>query len=399
MLKIFKASVSKTGAWSDIVELPFNSDRFNTAHPALSDDGKSLFFASDRPGGYGASDLYVVAVLPNGKYGKVRNLGANINSRKRDNFPEVNNGLLYFSSDRAGGLGGLDVYMVPTADLFMDPTNLGRPLNSKYDDFSFIINGKTRKGFFTSDRPQGKGGADIYSFVQEDAIKSCSQTIEGIVLDSDTNQIVKDAIVNILDEKGQWLNRFSTNGDGKFKIKLNKCEKNYKLEASKKFYSKDNFDVIYSPDKKLHKVTMHIKADDPVTIANSTAPKELDIPDGDLFKHIKNIDFLLNKYHILKTSAEELNKVVKIMEDNPTIIVEFSAHTDSRGPDEFNLELTKQRAAEVVRYLTRKGIDHNRIYGKGYGELFPLNHCTNGVECSDREHLVNRRTEFVILAR
>jgi len=399
-LKLYKASVSKTGQWSRIIELPFNGKKFNTAHPTLSDDGKSLYFASDRPGGYGRSDLYVVAVLGNGKYGKVRNLGANINSRYKDNFPEVNNGVLYFSSDRPKGLGGLDIYMVPTSNLFMDPTNLGLPMNSKYDDFSFVINGKTRKGYFTSNRPQGKGGADIYSFVQEDAIKTCSQTINGVVLDVETNSIIKNAIVNIFDEEGKWLNRFSTAGDGKFRIKLNKCEKNYKLEATKKHYSKVYADIIYAPDKKKHAVTMRIKADDAKTIAAAVnEPKYLDVPDGDLFASVKNIDFLLNKYFLMKESSEQLNKVVQIMMDNPTIIVEFSAHTDSRGPDAFNLELTKQRAAEVIRYLTRKGISHNRLYGKGYGEKFPVNHCTNGVSCSDLEHLANRRTEFVILAR
>ena len=400
LLKLYKASVSKVGKWSNIQKLSFCKDNYNYAHPTLSDDGKSLFFASDKPGGYGKADLYIVAILSDGSFGKVRNLGANINSKYRDNFPEVNNGLLYFSSDRIGGMGGLDIYMVPTADLFMDPTNLGAPLNSKYDDFSFIINGKTRKGFFTSNRPQGKGGDDIYSFVQEDAIKSCSQTIEGIVRDIETEAIIKNAIVNIFDEEGKWLNRFSTAGDGKFKIKLNKCEKNYRLEATKKHYNKDYSDIIYSPDKKTHAVTMRIKADDIETIAAAVnEPKYLDIPDGDLFSSIKNIDFLLNKYFLTKYSSEELDKVVKIMKENPTIIVEFSAHTDSRGPDSFNLELTKQRAAEVIRYITRKGISHNRLYGKGYGEAFPVNHCTNGVPCTDKQHLANRRTEFVILAR
>ena len=399
LLQLYKASVTRKGDWSNIEKLSINVSNASSAHPTLSEDGKSLFFASDRPGGFGDTDLYVAAILPDGSFGKVRNLGANVNSNKKDNFPEVNNGLLYFSSNRKGGLGGLDIYMIPTSDLFMDPTNLGKPINSKYDDFSFIINGKYRKGYFTSNRPQGKGGDDIYSFVQEDAIKSCSQMIEGIIRNEETDAIIKDAIVNILDEKGNWLNRFSTGSDGRFKIKLNKCNKNYKLEATKRGYSKDFADITYVPDKNLHKVTMRLKQDDASIVSNSNEPKYLDVPEGDLFKDVGNIEFLLDKYFLLKESSEQLDKVVKIMQDYPTIIVEFAAHTDSRGPDDWNMQLTKERAAEVIRYLTKKGISHNRLFGKGYGETLLINHCANGVDCTRREHLENRRTEFVILAR
>jgi outer membrane protein OmpA-like peptidoglycan-associated protein len=399
-LKLYKADVSSTGNWTNIKELPFNSNTYNCAHPSLSDDGSKLYFSSNMPGGYGNSDIYVVDILEGDKYGKPKNLGAYINSPNRDNFPEINNGLLYFSSDRPGGLGGLDIYMVPLGNLFQDPTNLGVPINSKADDFSFVINGSFRRGYFTSNRPQGKGGDDIYSFVQETAIKSCSQLVEGEVRDADTDEIVQDAIVNIFDEKGNWLNRFSTEGDGKFKIKLNKCEKNYKLEATKKHYNKDFADIIYEPNKELHKVTMHLIHD--AIVAEAPKPKEpleMKNPEEEMYLDVKNIDFILNKYNIRKTSAEELNKVVKIMKENPTLVVEFGAHTDSRGPDEYNMELSIKRANEVVRYIVSKGIDYNRIYGKGYGETMPVNHCVNGVKCTDAEHLENRRTEFLILAR
>ncbi len=260
-LKLYKASVSQTGQWTNIKELPFNSPKYNCAHPTLNDDGTKLYFSSNMPGGYGHSDLYVVDILAGNKYGTPKNLGAYINSPYRDNFPEINNGLLYYSSDKPNGYGGLDIYMLPIENLFVNPTNIGEPMNSKHDDFSFVINGKTRKGYFTSNRPQGKGSDDIYSFTQETSIKSCSQTIDGIVKDSDTEGVIKDAVVNIFDEEGKWLNRFSTGGDGKFLIKLNKCEKNYKLEATKKDYSKDFTDIIYNPDARDHAVTLHIEKD------------------------------------------------------------------------------------------------------------------------------------------
>ena len=396
-LKIFRAKVDKTGKWYDVEDLSINSERYNTAHPAISDDGTKLYFSSDRPGGYGKADLYVADIFPDGTLSSPRNLGPNINSPGRDAFPDYNNGLLYFSSDRKGGLGGLDIYMFVATDLFNEPTNLGPPINSKYDDFSFVINRKFRKGFFTSNRPQGQGADDIYSFVQEDAIKSCSQTIDGVVLTPD-NVPVPKATVNIFNDKGEWLNRFISNKNGRFVIELHKCGSNYKLEALKKHWSKDYVDVKYEEGKKIHKVKLYIDKLSKEEI-NPNEPKELDVPEGDLFADVKTIEFELNKYYISEQSAEELDKVVKIMKQYPTIIVEFSAHTDSRGPDDFNLELTEQRAAEVVRYITRRGIDHNRIYGKGYGELFPVNHCVNGVKCTEKQHLENRRTEFVILAK
>lgn len=399
-LKLYKASVSKTGKWTNVKELPFNSTNFSCASPALSQDGNKLYFSSNMPGGFGASDLYVVDILSENTYGKPKNLGAYVNSPSIDNFPQINNGILYFSSSRQGGMGGLDIYMVPTENLFITPTNAGRPLNSKYDDFSFVINGKTRRGYFTSNRPQGKGGDDIYSFTQETAIKSCSQTIEGIVKDKDTKHIIKNANVNIFNEEGDWLNRFSTGRDGKFLIKLNKCEKDYKLEATKKEYSKDFTDVIYDPDKKVHQVTLFIEKNEIVAVAPKPKEKvELTIPEEALYLDVKTIQFLLNRYNIRKRSAEELNKVIDIMKDNPTLVVEFGAHTDSRGPDEWNMELSIKRAEEVVRYIVNKGIDYNRIYGKGYGETMPLNHCVNDVECTDVEHIVNRRTEFLVLAK
>lgn len=401
-LKLFKADVKADGTWTNVKQLPFNSNSYSCVHPTVNDDGSKLYFSSDMPGGYGMSDIYVVDILGNNKYGKPKNLGAYINSPNKDNFPEYNNGILYFSSNRTGGMGGLDVYMAIAEDLFTEPTNIGLPINSAYDDFSFIINGKTRHGYFTSNRPQGKGEDDIYTFQQETAITNCSYKIEGIVKDLDTENIIEDAVINIFNEDGEWLNRFSTGSDGKFLIKLTKCNRNYKIEATKKDYSKDFSEIVYQSDKKVYNEVLKIAKQ---KIIVSVTPKEeverppLTIPEESIFLDVKNIEFLLNKYDIRVKSAEELDKVVKIMKENPTLVVEFGAHTDSRGPDEWNLELSIKRAEEVVRYIVSKGIDYNRIYGKGYGETMPVNHCVNGVECTDLEHLENRRTEFFILAK
>lgn len=401
VLKIYRAKVQKTGLWTDLEELSFNSERYNCAHPTISDDGTKLYFASDMPGGYGDTDLYYVDIYADGKVGQPQNLGGYVNSAAKESFPDINGGLLYFSSNRKGGLGGLDIYMVPTGNLFIDPVNLKEPINSKYDDFSFVINGDTRRGYFTSNRPQGKGADDIYSFVQETAIKSCSQMVEIEVLDAKTNFGVDEAEINIFDEEGKWLNKFVADEDGKYKIKFNKCNKNYKIEATKKYYSKDFAKVIYDPNKESHQLRMRIVQDVLAMQQEKKNPTKVvsDIPDNQLTLNVKTIEFLLNKYDLEMESLEELDKVVKFMKEHPTVIVEFSSHTDSRGPDEWNMELTNLRAQEVVQYIVGKGIDYRRIYGKGYGESMPVNHCTNGVECSDAEHLKNRRTEFLILAK
>lgn len=401
-LKLYMASVREDGTWTNVKELPFNSNSYSCVHPSVNDDGTKLYFSSDMPGGYGQSDIYVVDILGDNKFSKPKNLGAYINSPYKDNFPDYNNGILYFSSDRPGGLGGLDVYLAIADDLFTEPTNIGIPINSTYDDFSFIINGKTRHGYFTSNRPQGKGEDDIYTFLQETAITNCSYKIEGIVKDQDTDYIIKDAVINIFNEEGDWLNRFNTGSDGKFLIQLNKCNRNYKLEATKKDYTKDFVEIIYQKDKKVYNEVLKIAKEEVIA---AEIPEEkverppLTIPEESLYLDVKNIEFLLNKYDIRLKSAEELDKVVKIMKENPTLVVEFGAHTDSRGPDDWNLELSIKRAEEVVRYIVSKGIDYNRIYGKGYGETMPINHCVNGVDCTDLEHLQNRRTEFLILAK
>jgi outer membrane protein OmpA-like peptidoglycan-associated protein len=293
----------------------------------------------------------------------------------------------------------------------MEPVNLGEPINSKYDDFSFVINGNLRKGFITSDRPQGKGGDDIYSFVQETAIKSCSQIVEIDVKDAISEIGIVEAEINIFDEEGKWLNRFMTDVEGKYKIKFNKCDKNYKLEASKKNYSKDLAQIIYQPDKELQEVVMKLTKE--LIAVEETLPEEVvaeevaetvntvveDIPEDQITIDVKNIEFLLNKYDIEIESAEELDKVVKFMKDHPTVVIEFSSHTDSRGPDDWNMELTNLRAQQVVSYLVGKGINYRRVYGKGYGESMPVNRCVNGVDCTELEHLQNRRTEFLILAK
>ena len=187
-LKLVRAKLNDKGKWGDIEELPFNSDQYSVAHPTLSPDGKKLYFASDMPGGYGMSDLYVVDINTNGSFDIPRNLGPVINTEGRDSFPFISDsGMLYFASDGHLGLGGFDIFTFDFNDEEQIVYNVGEPVNSPSDDITFIIDDTTKKGYFASNRNQGKGGDDIYSFIETTPLnKTCDGTLEIIVLDETT---------------------------------------------------------------------------------------------------------------------------------------------------------------------------------------------------------------------
>ncbi|HHB51519.1 MAG TPA: carboxypeptidase regulatory-like domain-containing protein, partial [Saprospiraceae bacterium] len=230
-LKIYRASVKTNGEWGDIVSLPFNNDKYSCAHPSVSEDGRVLFFSSDMPGSYGASDIYWVTINKNGTYGEPQNLGAHVNSAARENFPYVEGNILYFSSDRPTSSGGLDVYMVALDDQDAEPVNLGAPINSEYDDFCFVIDRQHKKGFFSSNRPDGKGEDDIYSFVQETEMQECKQVINGEIRDKETNKIIPGAVVTMYSHNNIILSTYPTKSDGKFSFDL-ACRGNYRVEAN-----------------------------------------------------------------------------------------------------------------------------------------------------------------------
>ncbi len=182
-LKIYRAQVQTNGEWKNIVSLPFNDDDYSCAHPSVSEDGKILFFTSDMPGGYGKSDIYWVIISKNGSFSEPQNIGSHVNSSGSDNFSYVNGSILYFSSNRPGGIGGLDIYMVKIDEFNSTPVNLGDKINSPYDDFCFVLDRKNKTGFFSSDRPEGKGKDDIYFFTQDTEIQECKQIVEGELRD------------------------------------------------------------------------------------------------------------------------------------------------------------------------------------------------------------------------
>jgi len=385
-LKIFKATVSENGHWKDVVTLPFNSDSYDTAHPNLSKDGTKLYFVSNMPGGMGNSDIYVVSVNK-GHYGAPKNLGPTVNTKYKEYTPYVDGNILYFSSNRPGGLGGFDIYMTKLDGSIAKPINLGKPMNSKGDDISFIIDNEKQKGYFSSNRWGGKGDDDIYSFIQKTVIPICDQTIEGTIFDKKTGMPISNAFATLYDAKGKKMRRRETLTDGKFYFSL-KCGIPYKVTTGKLgYFDKDS---IVNTSHKNGYVN---------DIKFGMIEKEFIISNGKEMLNIRPIRFELNKANILNTSYVDLAKVVRLMDKFPKMVIQVGSHTDSRAPDGYNMQLSRKRASETVNYLLSIGADYKRITGKGYGETELLNKCSNNVKCSEIEHQQNRRTEFVVIKK
>jgi len=411
-MKIYRANVGSNGQWSNIISLPFNSDYYSCTHPSVSEDNKILFFASDMPGTFGASDIYWVTINANNDFGMPQNLGENVNSISRENFPYVDKNILYFSSDRPDSKGGLDVYRVKLDELNSIPVNLEAPINSSFDDFSFVIERQNKKGYFSSNRPGGKGEDDIYYFTQDTEFQECKQTISGVILDSKTNNPISGSIVSMYSHDNIMLATFPVKSDGYYKFEL-ACRGNYRVEATHFDYNKTFKNINFTPQIFSQEITLYLDPK-PKIIAEVPLSKTEEIKINETIKKekielptiIKNskeildlppVYFDLDSYYITKDGETIINNAIIILNKFPNINIEFSSYTDCRASDSYNLYLSNLRAKEVINFMIDKGISENRLLGRGYGESKPVNHCVDGVECSETEHLQNRRAEFVII--
>lgn len=385
-IKIFRATIDKSGQWTNFKTLPFNSDSYDTGHPVLNEDGTRLYFVSDMPGGFGDKDVYVVNVNDD-HYGAPINLGKTINSKYKEYTPYIDGNILYFSSNRPGGLGGFDIYMTKLDKTISKPINLKKPMNSRNDDISFIINNETQKGYFSSNRSGGKGDDDIYSFKQETINPICDQIATGTIVDKITGLPIQNAFATLYNNNGEKIRRIETLNDGKFKFEVD-CGKSYMITGSKFGY----FDF-----EKVIETSQENGYNNEITI--SLDEKEFVVVNNREMLNIMPIEFELNQAKIRDESKDELAKVVRLMKKYPNMVIEFGAHTDARGGDTYNLRLTQRRAIETVNYLISLGAYQKKITGKGYGETQLLNHCKNNVKCTEVEHLQNRRTEFVVIAK
>ncbi|KAF2335156.1 OmpA family protein [Flavobacterium nitrogenifigens] len=369
----------------------FDSDDYSVGHPSLSEDGKLLFFASDMPGGHGETDLYMVKIAEDGTMSSPQNLGPNINTIGNEVFPFFQNGVLYFSSDGHYGWGDLDVYesKLQADGTFSTPKNLGAPINSNKDDFSFIIDTTDAYGYFSSNREGGKGDDDIYSFTKGKPI--CNQSISGMAIDRKTKKPLTDVTIMAYNSFSEVLGETKTNFDGKYAIEV-PCNKVVKMIAAKPNYSSDDKTVETTGQNggEIKDVNFELSNYDDLVVKKQGVEKV----------DVNPIYFDYDKYDITPKAVEELTKVVFIMQKFPNIKIKIESHTDSRGKDAYNLKLSDNRAKSTRDYILSQGIDASRIESAiGYGETRLINKCKNGVKCSEEEHLLNRRSDFIIIQK
>ncbi|MNJ97474.1 Photosystem I chlorophyll a apoprotein A2 [compost metagenome] len=372
-LKIFKA-VLTGGKWKNLEEFPYNSDDYDCGHPTLSADGQELYFVSDMPGGYGGTDLYKSVWTVDG-WSQPQNLGSELNTSGNEMFPFINtDGALYFSSDAHNSMGGLDVFITYfDGEKWANPENLNYPLNSTDDDFAYSVNMDNHSGFVSSSRSDSD---KMYAFEHH----APTFILYGTALEKGTNLPVEGVAVELTDSKTNQVMTAVTDKEGKFKIKLSP-EVYYKLYCTKFGCSSETNEVStmglkYSQDFYANFLVEPIVIDKPIVV--------------------ENIYYDYNKWNIRADAALELDKLVRILKDNPTIEIELGSHTDSRGNDQYNFVLSDKRAYAVVQYLIANGIDSSRLTYKGYGEKVLVNQCGNGVICSEEAHQQNRRTEFKV---
>lgn len=457
MLKLYMAE--KNGdKWTNITELPFNSNNYSTGHPAFSPENQRLYFVSDMPGGYGGTDIYYVDFI-NGEWGSPINLGPEINTEGNEMFPFIDQyGNMYFASDGLPGLGGLDIFYIELRNGIpqSEAENLGAPINSSKDDFGLITDGNRLSGFFSSNRKRGYSDDNIYSFV-----RGCNE-LNLLVFERETLQPITNAEVRVV-RNGVNRDAYYTDENGGVSV----C-----LEANRDFYFKvfkDGFDastITYGTLSRSltnsrtisvfmnHEVIPLIKGrivtefdhlavagaqvtlentDDgstetvitgqdgrytfqPLTKGNYVVKavkensmavtksaitednEEIALVSTDDYIVLENINYDYGKYDLKADGRKELEeKVIPILEKYPDVRIELSSHTDSRSSQEFNLALSQKRADKVKQYLVNKGIDEDRIVALGYGKSKLLNDCTENKRCTAAQHRVNRRTEIKIL--
>ena len=394
LLKIYKATLDGDN-WSDVTELPFNSNDYSVAHPALSADEKTLYFASNMPGTLGQSDLFKVAINADGSYGTPENLGNVINTEGRETFPMVTpDNELYFASDGHPGLGGLDIFVSKAEKdgSYKDVLNVGEPLNSSKDDFGFLINNTTRIGYVTSNRDGGQGSDDIYRFKETKKIEyTCEQVLSGVVTDQATGAPLANAKVTLADFNHKKLRDVVTDAEGKYDFGKVDCGTKYYLTTEKPEYNTVETPTITAEESG--------KTFVPVELEKTQQAVK---PGDDLAKafKIRIIYFDLDKSNIRPDAALDLAKILDVLEQNPTMEIDIRSHTDCRQTAKYNMALSDRRAKSTMAWLVAKGIDKSRLTAKGYGESQLVNDCgcepTNESNCSEAQHQANRRSEFII---
>ena len=384
--------------WEYRGEFSFNSDDYSTGHPSIDNTGKVLYFASDMPGGYGGSDIYF-SVFSNGFWSEPFNLGPKVNTQSNEFFPFISNdGVLYFSSNGHGGLGGLDIYFsVPEGGVFNTIENMGFPVNSPKDDFSFVLDETGTEGYLASNRAGGRGNDDIYSV----KITYIPVIIRGVVKDRETAEVLPDTKISIVNEFADTVFTSITRNDGQFEFEVNKGN-DYIVNGQKEFYF-TNESVIETKklrpnDEAFVELFLEMEPEDE---NDSPEPIMMEEENGEPLQiiELEYINFEVGGWEIKSVAGNTIDQLIEFLKKYPDMEIRIESHTDSRGDDEKNLLLSKQRAKAAFDYIRLKGVDPLRIGYEGYGETRLLNKCDDGVDCSDAEHAINNRTVVKVVKK
>jgi outer membrane protein OmpA-like peptidoglycan-associated protein len=380
--------VNAESEWENIIKLDFNDDEFSTGSPTLNVDETKLYFVSDRPESIGKTDIFVVDINTDGSYSEPKNLGPKINTIEREMFPSIDkNNVLYFSSNGHEGYGNLDIFVSKIYDNSEStPLNLGEPLNSPKDDFAYILRNE-QMGYFSSNRKEGKGDDDIYSFrVDEKIFIECLQTINGIVRNNETKELLPGALIAILDSDGKQLQITAADEvDATYTFDV-PCNSTYTLVGTNDGFLRKEIEVTTVNDIGAPSIKQDVFLE-PEFIAVGQ----------EILVNIDRIYFDFDKWNIRKDAAEELAKVIEVMNKYPEMKIHATSHTDSRGREKYNQKLSKRRAKSTIEYLISKGIDAARLTSEGFGETKLVNKCSGFVKCTKEEHQLNRRTEFIVV--
>ncbi len=382
-LKIYKAE-QIDGEWKVTRNLKTNADHYSTGHPSVNTERTLLFFSSDRPGGYGGTDIYYAKIHERGGVGQPVNAGPIVNTAGNEMFPFINNeGQLFFSSDGHLGFGMLDVFatVADSTGQIREVVNLGKPLNSEKDDFGYYAFENGIDGYVSSNRKGGKGGDDIYKFRFVPSL-----TVEGIVTDAINLQPLDSVEISLYNQAtSELMSKTITDANGRYQMLISR-NVNYRIDAVRKTHPHKS---VYFNTRTTSRSTKLIKQDiqlEPV----------LDVK---VLAGLKKIYYDFNKANIRPDAALELDKVVKLMTKTyPEMIIKLEAHTDPVGSHNYNDQLSERRAKSAYEYLIANGVPQNHILSyKGFGKRVPINGCTSKKDCSPEELELNRRTEFPVV--
>ncbi|WP_170179842.1 OmpA family protein [Flavivirga rizhaonensis] len=383
--KLYKAVLEEDshGNWINEELLSINKANVSIENPFMSPRGDKLYFSSNMPESIGGYDLYVSNINTDGTLSTPENLGSSINTPSDEKYPSlsIDSKYLYFSSKGHNNMGGYDLFTSKILSSgYKAPRNMGNTINSKYDEVAYFLAAKN-KGYVSSNRPNGKGGFDIYTATNDEII----QTIKGKVLDLETKIKLPNVLVILKDEEGNEISRQLTKANATYSFNVIPFE-SYSITTLKdgfkdgdfKFEATRGYNTSYTRD-------LELLTTEPVI---AKVENEMRIV-------LENIYFDFNKWGVKEESFISLNKVVKVLKEHPKMKLVINAHTDNKGRDSYNLSLSKKRAASAVTYLINNGISKNRLQSKGYGEAKPKIDCKN--DCTKENLQANRRVEFVIL--